>query len=206
MVTIYDIKPKFQALLRPIVDKFAKAGVTANQVTLAAMTLSLFTGLALVVFHEYTLILMIVPLVMFIRMALNAIDGMLAKEHHMKTSLGTILNELGDVVSDTFLFIPFVFFEGFPLAFIIAVIILSIISEMTGVLGEVIGASRRYDGPMGKSDRAFVFSVLAIIACFNVTNSLFYSIVFLIMTTLIVLNIFNRIQRALQELNEKGAA
>src|SRR5699024_6350465 len=108
--------------------------------------------------------------------------SMLAKEHHMKTSLGTILNELGDVVSDTFLFIPFVFFPGFPLALILAIIILSIISEMTGILGEVIGASRRYDGPMGKSDRAFVFSVIAICAAFGLTNEWFYLAVFSIVS------------------------
>jgi len=36
-------------------------------------------------------------------MALNAIDGMLAREHHMQSKLGAILNELGDVVSDTVL-------------------------------------------------------------------------------------------------------
>src|SRR5699024_10731036 len=124
----------------------------------------------------HSLILLIVPIVMFVRMALNAIDGMLAKEHQMKTPLGNILNELGDVISDTFLFIPFVFFPGFPVSLILAVVILSIISEMTGVLGEVIGASRRYDGPMGKSDRAFIFSVLAICAAFQLTNKWFYFI------------------------------
>lgn len=200
MVSIYEIKPKFQQLLRPLVRTLASKNVTANQVTIAAMMLSLFTGVALAIFYEKPLILLIVPVVMFIRMALNAIDGMLAKEHDMKTPLGNILNELGDVVSDTFLFIPFVFFPGFPPALIIAVIILSIISEMTGVLGEVIGASRRYDGPMGKSDRAFIFSVLAICAAFGVTSGLFYQIIFTIICLLIIMNTFIRIRRALNEL------
>src|SRR5699024_2524866 len=129
MVSIYEIKPKFQQLLRPIVQKLENTGVTANQVTITTMVLSLFTGLGLIVFHEHFLILLIVPIVMFVRMALNAIDGMLAKEHQMKTPLGNILNELGDVISDTFLFIPFVFFPGFPVSLILAVVILSIISE-----------------------------------------------------------------------------
>ena len=41
-------------------------------------------------------------------------------------------------------------------------IFLAALTEMAGGLGTVSAASRRYDGPMGKSDRAFVFSLLAI--------------------------------------------
>ena len=37
-----------------------------------------------------------------------------------------------------------------------------IVSEMAGALGPMVGAPRRYDGPMGKSDRAFVFGALGL--------------------------------------------
>ena len=43
-----------------------------------------------------------------------------------------------------------------------AVIVLAVICEFAGVLGPTVGASRRYDGPMGKSDRAFVFGALGL--------------------------------------------
>jgi CDP-diacylglycerol--glycerol-3-phosphate 3-phosphatidyltransferase len=42
------------------------------------------------------------------------------------------------------------------------VIALAILSEFAGVLGPAIGASRRYDGPLGKSDRALVFGALGL--------------------------------------------
>jgi CDP-diacylglycerol--glycerol-3-phosphate 3-phosphatidyltransferase len=42
------------------------------------------------------------------------------------------------------------------------VIVLAVISEFAGVLGPAVGASRRYDAPMGKSDRAFVFGALGL--------------------------------------------
>ena len=32
-----------------------------------------------------------------------------------------------------------------------------------GILGQVHGSGRRYDGPMGKSDRAFVFGLIGTI-------------------------------------------
>ena len=49
--------------------------------------------------------LILIPITLLIRMALNAIDGMLAREHNMKTPLGAILNELGDVLSDSALYV-----------------------------------------------------------------------------------------------------
>lgn len=202
MSSIYDIKPQFQNLLRPIVNRLAKIGITPNQVTVSAMLLSVVTGVLLAFYHHHTYILLLVPIVMFVRMALNAIDGMLAKEHQMKTELGNILNELGDVISDAFLFLPFAFIPGFSSELIVAIVILSIISEMTGVLGVVIGASRRYDGPMGKSDRAFVFGLLALCVVFGFLNDLWTTIILSLTLLLIIMNIGIRIRRALREVNE----
>ena len=93
-------------------------------------------------------------------MAFNAIDGMLAREFHQKSVLGGYLNEIGDVVSDAALCAPFAFIAPFDAAGIGLVIVLSMMTEFAGALGPTIGASRRYDGPMGKSDRAAVFGAL----------------------------------------------
>jgi CDP-diacylglycerol--glycerol-3-phosphate 3-phosphatidyltransferase len=137
----------------------AEAGVTANQVTLFACGLSIATGVLIVLRPAFLIVL---PAVLLIRMALNAIDGILAREFGQKSALGAYLNELTDVVSDAFLYFPFARIPGFDPIWIGAVIVLAVISEMAGVLGLTVGGSRRYDGPMGKSDRAFDFGVLAI--------------------------------------------
>jgi CDP-diacylglycerol---glycerol-3-phosphate 3-phosphatidyltransferase len=97
---------------------------------------------------------------MFLRMALNAVDGMLAREHNQKSRLGAVLNELCDVLSDAALYLPLALVAGFDPALIVVIVLLATVSEMTGVLMQTLGASRRYDGPMGKSDRAFVFGAL----------------------------------------------
>ena len=97
-------------------------------------------------------------------MALNAIDGMMAREHNMKSDLGMILNEVGDVLADSALYLPFafVFTEHAQPALIVTIVMLSIVSEMTGVVAVQINGERRYDGPLGKSDRAFLFGVLSL--------------------------------------------
>jgi CDP-diacylglycerol--glycerol-3-phosphate 3-phosphatidyltransferase len=158
--TIYALKSTFQGILRPLVRRLFALGVTANQVTLAACLVSLAVGALLV--HAPPLWFAAVPVWMFVRMALNAVDGMLAREFGQKSVLGGYLNELTDVVSDAALYLPFAFVRPFGWEAAGAVIFLAALTEMAGVLGAVSAASRRYDGPMGKSDRALVFSLLAI--------------------------------------------
>ena len=95
-------------------------------------------------------------------MALNAIDGMLAREFDQKSRLGAYLNEIGDVVSDAALYAPFAFVHPFGALATGIVVVLAILTEFAGVLGPAVGASRRYDGPLGKSDRALLLGALGL--------------------------------------------
>lgn len=201
VASIYKVKSQFQNVLRPIVNRLANMGVTPNQVTIVAMVLSIITGGLLALFYDYRFILLLFPIVMFVRMALNAMDGMLAKEHDMKTPLGNILNELGDVISDACLFLPFALIPGVSAPLIVMIVVFSIVSEMAGILGVVIGASRRYDGPMGKSDRAFIFGLLALAVLFNFIYTLWMTILLSIALMLIIMNIYIRVYRALKEID-----
>jgi len=106
-LSIYELKPRFQALLRPLVLRLYQAGVTANQVTITACLISLALGLWLFFAAPVRVgFFALIPLWMFLRMALNAIDGMLAREHGQKSALGALLNELTDVLSDAALYLP----------------------------------------------------------------------------------------------------
>lgn len=205
MPSVYDFKPRFQALLRPLADGLARAGITANAVTLLAVFLSLATGGTICYFHD-TRILWLLPVVLYVRMALNAIDGMLAREHNQKTSLGAILNELGDVLSDAALYLPLALISPpFEARAVVIVVTLAIISEMTGVIGVQIGASRRYDGPMGKSDRAFVFGALGLALSLNLPIFRAVQPILWIMVALLALTILNRARRELRELETRKA-
>jgi CDP-diacylglycerol--glycerol-3-phosphate 3-phosphatidyltransferase len=199
MASIHDWKPRFQAALRPLTARLAAAGVTANQVTLLAALLSLATGIVIAGFNQYRSVLVIMPVVLFVRMALNAIDGMLAREHGMKSRLGAILNELGDVVSDSALYLPLALVPGFSSRAITLIVILAIISEMAGVVSIQIGGSRRYDGPMGKSDRAFVFGSVCFLVGLGLKPGTWVDLVLIGVAVLLVITIVNRCRRALKE-------
>jgi CDP-diacylglycerol--glycerol-3-phosphate 3-phosphatidyltransferase len=159
--SIYSLKPGFQRVLRPLAGMLARAGVKANQVTVLAGALSIAIGLLLTARIESRGLLLILPAFLFLRMAMNAIDGMLARDFGQKSDLGAYLNELTDVVSDAFLYLPFAYLPFFEPLWVGAVIVLAAISEMAGIIAVSHGASRRYDGPMGKSDRAFAFGAMA---------------------------------------------
>jgi CDP-diacylglycerol--glycerol-3-phosphate 3-phosphatidyltransferase len=199
MPSIYDLKPRFQALLRPLVKSLAEAGVTANHVTVAALVLSFTVGALITLFRAEKWPLLLMPLALFVRMALNAIDGMLAREYKMKSSLGAILNELGDVLSDTALYLPLGLVPGVNSIYIVAITILAIVSEMTGVVAVQIGAQRRYDGPMGKSDRAFAFGLLCLLLGIGIQPAYWVDAILLITLGLLLVTIVNRARRALAE-------
>ena len=161
-MSIYALKPRFQQLLRPAVRALHRRGISANQVTLAACVLSLLLGLLLCALADSPRWFWLLPLWFFLRMALNAVDGMLAREFGQQSALGGYLNEITDVAADAALYLPFAFVAPFGGLQIGLLIFLAAMSEFCGVLGQVHGNGRRYDGPMGKSDRAFVFGALAL--------------------------------------------
>ncbi|MEM7735077.1 MAG: CDP-alcohol phosphatidyltransferase family protein [Deinococcota bacterium] len=203
-MTIYDLKPAFQNRLRPLVDNLAKRNISPNQVTLAALVLCILVGLLLTTFPNERRLYLLIPLILFVRMALNAIDGMLAKEHNQKTILGGFLNELADVWSDAALYLPFARItpelSGLP----IMIVILAATSELTGVIAASAGASRRYDGPMGKSDRAFSFGLLALVLTFWNASVWLMIVFYTIILGLLVLTHINRVRAAFDELNTQS--
>lgn len=163
MPTLYELKPRFQRLLRPLVTRLAAAGVTANQVTIATGVASVMLGVYLALEHRDWILL---PIFLCARMALNAMDGMLAREHGQQSRLGAVLNELTDMISDASLTLPFATLPGWNAAAVACAIFFAALTEMAGVMGLAIGSTRRYDGPFGKSDRALALGVLgAWLAC-----------------------------------------
>jgi CDP-diacylglycerol--glycerol-3-phosphate 3-phosphatidyltransferase len=157
MPTIYQLKPAFQRLLRPLVARLAAMGNTANQVTVAACLMSIALSVFLTWQHRGWILL---PFFLFLRMALNAIDGMLAREHGQASKLGAVLNELTDVISDAALTLPFATLQGWNALGVAGAIFFAALTEMAGMLGLTVGSTRRYDGPFGKSDRALAIGIL----------------------------------------------
>lgn len=204
-MTFYALKPRFQRLLRPLVATLPRIGVTANQVTVLAACTSAFVGAVTAALAESRTVFLVMPVWLLARMALNAIDGMLAREFHQKSVRGGYLNELGDVVADAALYAPFALVPPFGSVGIGLVIVLSILTEFAGVLGPAIGASRRYDGPMGKSDRAFVFGALGLWIGLSAPMPAWLEWLMPILAALLLFTIINRARAGISEAEHAAA-
>jgi CDP-diacylglycerol--glycerol-3-phosphate 3-phosphatidyltransferase len=196
MLTLYALKPAFQARLRPLADRLAGAGATANQITLLAAGLSVATGVVAAAFAAHPAVFLLMPVVLFARMALNAIDGMLAREHGQASKLGMYLNELCDVVSDLALILAFAVL--FPAWGVVAFAIMAVIVEFAGVLGIAAGAKRDYAGPFGKSDRALALGVIGALIAFGLWPAALTPFVFPALATLSLATAINRIRSGLR--------
>jgi CDP-diacylglycerol--glycerol-3-phosphate 3-phosphatidyltransferase len=196
MASLYDLKPRFQALLRPLVRGLLAAGVTPNAVTLAALMLSLAMGAALVVWPGSGWAIGAVAAVLLLRMALNALDGMMAREGGQESQLGLALNEVGDILADAAIYLPFALALGVHALIAGSFVLLAAASEAAGLCGIATGAGRRYDGPFGKADRAAVIGALAIIAAAGVPVAAWIGWAFAALCALTALTVANRMRKA----------
>jgi len=167
---------------------------------MAALLISVVVGALFALNPATRWAALLIPIWLFLRMALNAIDGMLAREHGMQSELGGFLNELSDVAADAALYLPFAMVAGVSPMLVVVTVILSLLTEMAGVVSVQVGASRRYDGPMGKSDRAFVFGLFGLLLGLGVNPGWWADAALLVVALLTMLTVYNRVTRGLQEL------
>ena len=170
MISIYKIKPKFQQLLMPLLKLLKGWGISPNAITILSIILSFALSYFFWNASDCSSYFLIVAFGLLLRMMLNALDGMMARIYNLQSKLGEILNEVGDIISDVAIYFPLILFESLEIEIAIIFILLSIINEFCGLIAKVISRERRYDGPMGKSDRAFLVGVICIIYYF--TNGL----------------------------------
>ncbi len=101
--------------------------------------------------------------------------------------------------SDAALYLPFAFLPHFAPLWVCAAIGLAMASEYAGVLGLMVGATRRYDGPLGKSDRALVFGVLGLAIALGMAPAPWQGWIMPALCLLLALTLINRVRAGLAE-------
>ncbi|MEE8534327.1 MAG: CDP-alcohol phosphatidyltransferase family protein [Alphaproteobacteria bacterium] len=198
---MFDSKPFFQRCFRPVTRTLARADVSANQVTLAALALSLAVGAVVAWSPEAHWPLLLVPCVLVLRLACNHIDGMLAREHGTATPWGGVLNEIADTLCDAALYLPLAAVPGVSPWLVVPAVMLGIVVEMTGVTALVIGASRRQDGPLGKKPRGVVFGAVALALGLGVAPGAWLDAVLAGVSALSALTIARRMSQAVRQVS-----
>jgi CDP-diacylglycerol---glycerol-3-phosphate 3-phosphatidyltransferase len=128
--------------------------------------LSYYIGLSR---SNYRWVLLLVPVFLFMRMAMNALDGMLAREYKLGTVSGELWNEGLDVIGDMVCYGIIYFTPGGPKTSLVLYLMLIWAAEFFGVLGKGMpGGARRYENvASGKPDRALWMGLLSLVLFFK---------------------------------------
>lgn len=162
-MTLYSIKPWFVRRLRRVEDLLVTRRVSPDTLTAAAVVVSVAAGSAIAaggLFHRPTLWLLVPPLVL-LRLALNALDGSVARRTRRVRPFGAALNEIGDRVGDAAM-IGATGFAARP-ALAAGAVASSFLASSMGVLALALTGRRDSGGPMGKADRAALVAASAAI-------------------------------------------
>lgn len=187
-----------QSALRPVSTAFVRAGISPNSVTLVSILGSVIVGAGLYLLPS-TLTLIVVPLWVVVRIALNVIDGMMAREHDLRTGSGALLNECGDLVADVALGLGFAGLPHVDARAVVAFVLAAALAEHAGLAALLVGAERRYDGPLAKPDRLAALSVLAALLAAGVPPGRWTTATFAVLAVLAVLTAARRAAAALRE-------
>jgi CDP-diacylglycerol--glycerol-3-phosphate 3-phosphatidyltransferase len=163
-VGIYQIKPRFQRSLHGVEVVLVRRRVHPDYLTLGALALSILGGLALVGSRREIWLLLAIPIVAIGRTALNALDGLVARDTGLARPWGEVLNEFSDRLSDVALFVGVALAHGSNAWLGGAVIVVMLLSSYLAILSKAAGGRRQYVGVMGKADRMIHLSIAAIVA------------------------------------------
>ncbi len=160
---IYRWKARFQNAVRGLAGNW----MTPDMALAGGALVTLMSGASLyagLVHPRGRWLLLLVPPLLLLRMALNALDGMLARERGQSTALGEVLNEGVDVIGDTLAYGVLYFVPGGPRLTVVVFLLCTWAAEFFGVLGKGLpGGVRRYEAAFGgKPDRAFWMALLSL--------------------------------------------
>jgi CDP-diacylglycerol--glycerol-3-phosphate 3-phosphatidyltransferase len=164
-ISLYAVKPRFQVALRRVAARCVSGGVSADALTAAGLGAAAVAGVTIGVAGAHPgWWLALVPLLLFARLACNALDGMVARDAGTARPWGTVLNETGDRVADLLVCGGLVASGALPPFAALALLPALLFVSYLGVIGQAAGGARCYAGPLGKADRMALVSLYCLAA------------------------------------------
>src|SRR5215213_10006812 len=159
MAGIYVLKPAFQRSLGGIERWLVEQRVHPDWLTGAALVLSIGGGLSLYAAPWQPWLLALVPIVAVVRTALNALDGLVARDTGLARPWGEVLNEQFDRFADVALVGGLALAIPSDLRLGTAALVMMLLSSYLAILSKAAGGRRQYMGPMGKADRMVLLAI-----------------------------------------------
>ncbi|HXP78046.1 MAG TPA: CDP-alcohol phosphatidyltransferase family protein [Stellaceae bacterium] len=200
MLDLPDTKPLLERLFRPPALGLSLLGIRPNALTLASLAVSTLVGTLAFAVPTATWPLLMILAAMLTRLALNHMDGIIARERGMKTPLGGLLNEMATPVEDMALYLPLAARSEMPAALIVCVVMSCALVEVAGLASLAIGGARRFDGPMSKVVRGVFFGMLVIAVVLRLAPASWAPSALVLALILLAVTAGNRLRRAVEEI------
>ena len=178
---IYSVKPAFRRLLRPVVPRLVRAGISADALTWSGLVFSGMTGAALWLGRGGGAWLLAIPVGALLRTATNALDGLVAIEAGTARAFGEVFNEVADRAGDAVIFLPAMAVVGVPDPLVAATVAAVLITSFAGNAARGAGGERVYAGVMGKPDRMLLVGIAALVAFAVEDHSMVFEVMFWVM-------------------------
>ena len=196
---LYLQKGRFQKVVRFMGGSWMNATqATVYGVIFIFLTAaSFYLGLT---YENWRWTLLLVPMFLFLRLAMNTLDGMLSREYGSATASGELWNEALDVFGDTICYGSLLLVTAVPYKPLVLFIVLLWAAEFFGVLGKSMpGGIRRHETiGGGKPDRAVWMGLAAVLLFFFPEFINYFSYYLLFVSLLVGLTIIIRIRKTIQ--------
>jgi CDP-diacylglycerol--glycerol-3-phosphate 3-phosphatidyltransferase len=162
---LYDLKPAFRRVLSGLLP--ALRPVHPDVLTWAALACAVVAAVLIARSGgRGSIALLVVPLLLFLRIALNALDGLLAVATGKARAFGEVLNEATDRLADAALLLGIAYSPYSSPAIALPALAAVLFSSYVGILGKAVGAGRQYGGVLGKADRMLWIGAASLLVYF----------------------------------------
>ena len=154
---------------KSIAHALERGGVSPNAISVAGMIAGILAGASLAAtsftagIPQRTLWVIAAALVQF-RLACNMLDGMVAVEGGVASSVGELYNEIPDRISDAAVLIGLGYAAGGSATLGYVATILAIMTAYVRAQGKAAGAPNEFCGPMAKPHRMFIVTLASLAA------------------------------------------
>jgi phosphatidylglycerophosphate synthase len=145
----------------------ARAGISANAISVASTVFALFAAGALAATNHaaspwWRLLFLAAAGLIQLRLLANMLDGMVAIEHAGASPVGMLYNEVPDRISDSLILIGAGYAIGGNAILGLLAAITAMFTAYVRAMGKVAGANQEFCGPMAKQQRMALVTAVAI--------------------------------------------
>jgi CDP-diacylglycerol--glycerol-3-phosphate 3-phosphatidyltransferase len=161
---LYRLKPASQRMVAPVADWLVRRRVPADFVTWLAVPVGAAGGIALAASEAVPWLLWLVPAAAAIRLALNLLDGMIARATGSAHPLGELWNELADRLADVLFIGGLALHPAIDPRLPLLAVVGAVLASYVGITAKAAGGRRQYGGVMSKPGRMGTLAIVAPVA------------------------------------------